>query len=88
MNLPTTFVVAAPFAVFPWGPAHILWMLLTGFVFILAILLMWHVGVSYSPRVATFLACMIGLNCEAIFTGANAAGIVVGFCVNRRVVFS
>ncbi|MGB8845949.1 MAG: glycosyltransferase family 87 protein, partial [Terracidiphilus sp.] len=81
VNLPTTFVVAAPFAALTWWPALILWMLLTGFVFNLAILLMWHAGVSYSPRVATFLACMVGLNCEAIFTGANAAGIVVGFCV-------
>lgn len=81
VNLPTTFVVAAPFAALSWWPAIILWMLLTGFVFNLAILLMWHVGVGYSPRAATFLACMVGLNCESIFTGANAAGIVVGFCV-------
>ena len=80
VNLPSTFVVAAPFAVFSWGPAHILWMLLTGFVFILAILLMWHVGASHSPRVATLLACIIGLNCEPVFGGGNAAGIVVGFC--------
>ncbi len=81
VNLPSTFVVAAPFAALSWEPAHILWMLLTGFVFILAILLMWHVGAGYSPRVATFLACMVGVNCESIFGGANAAGIVVGFCV-------
>ncbi len=80
VNMPTAFVVVAPFAALSWGPAHILWMLLTGFVFILAILLMWHVGASHSPRVATFLACMVGLICESIFTGANAAGIVVGFC--------
>ncbi len=80
VNLPSTFVVAAPFAALPWGPAHILWMLLTGAVFGLAILLMWHVGAGYSPRVATFLACVIAFNCLSIFAGANAAGIVVGFC--------
>ena len=80
VNMPSAFVVMAPFAALTWWPAIILWMLLTGFVFILAILLMWHVGASHSPRVATFLACMVGLNCESIFTGANAAGIVVGFC--------
>lgn len=80
VNLPSTFVVAAPFAVFSWGPAHILWMLLTGLVFILSILLIWHAGASHSPRVATLLACIIGLNCEPIFGGGNAAGIVVGFC--------
>jgi hypothetical protein len=80
VNLPSTFVVAAPFAVLSWGPAHILWMLLTGCAFILAVLLMWHAGMSHSPRVATFLACIAGLNCEPLFGGGNAAGIVVGFC--------
>ena len=80
VNLPSAFVVMAPFAALTWWPAIILWMLLTGSVFLLAILLMWHVGASHSPRVATFLACMVGLNCESIFTGANAAGIVVGLC--------
>ena len=49
VNLPTTFVVVAPFAVLSWGPAHILWMLLTGCVFILAILLMWNAGASHAP---------------------------------------
>ncbi len=80
VNMPSAFVVMAPFAALTWWPAIILWMLLTGSVFLLAILLMWHVGASHSPRVATFLACMVGLNCESIFTGANAAGIVVGLC--------
>lgn len=80
INMPPTFVVVAPFAVLSWGPAHILWMLLTGFVFILAILLMWSAGASHSPRVATFLACILAMNCESIFGGGNTAGIVVGLC--------
>jgi Glycosyltransferase family 87 len=80
VNLPTTFVVVAPFAVLSWGPAHILWMLLTGSVFILAILLMWNAGAGHSPRVSTFLACVIAVNCASIFAAGNTAGIVVGLC--------
>ena len=57
INMPTTFVVVAPFALLSWGPAHILWMLVTGCAFILAILLMWNTGARHAPRVSTFLAC-------------------------------
>ncbi len=80
INLPSTLVVVAPFALFSWGPACFLWMLFTGFVFILAILLMWKNGARYAPRVATLLACVIGFNCESIFSSGNTAGMVVGFC--------
>jgi hypothetical protein len=36
VNLPTTFPFIVPFALLPWGPAHLLWMLLTGASFIFA----------------------------------------------------
>ncbi len=81
VNLPSTFVVVAPFAALSWGLAHILWMLVTGCVLILAILLMWDIGAGYAPRVSTFLACILAFNCESIFSGGNTAGIVVGLCV-------
>lgn len=80
VNVPTTFVVVAPFALLSWGPAHILWMLLTGCAFILSISLMWSVGASHAPKVATFLACVIAINCANIFAAGNTAGIVVGLC--------
>ena len=80
VNVPATFVIVAPFAELSWGPAHILWMLVTGCVFSLAILLMWNAGTSHAPQVATFLACILAVNCEAIFATGNTAGIVVGLC--------
>jgi hypothetical protein len=80
VNLPATYVLLTPFAVLSWNPALILWMLLTCGVFIFAILLMWDAGTKYSPQVATFLACMIAINCESIFVGGNTAGLVVGLC--------
>ncbi len=78
--MPTTLVFVAPFAALSWGPAHILWMLLTGCVLVPAILLMWDAGASQAPRVSTWLACIIALNCATFFAGGNSAGIVVGLC--------
>lgn len=80
VNVPTTFVIVAPLAAFSWGPAHILWMLGTGCAFILAVVLIWNVGARYDPRVATFLACILAVNCEEIFAAGNAAGIAVALC--------
>jgi hypothetical protein len=80
VNVPTTFVIVAPFAMLSWGPAHILWMLLTGAAFILAILLMWSAGAHHAAPVSTFLACILAINCASIFAAGNTAGIVVGLC--------
>lgn len=80
VNLPTTYVLMAPLAALSWGPAHILWMLLTGCVFALAILLMWHVGASYAPNVSTFLACVIAIDFASAFAAGNTAEMVVGLC--------
>jgi len=80
VNLPTTFVVVAPFALLSWGPAHILWMLVTGCVFVLALVLMWDVGARHAPELATFLACVIAVNCASVFAAGNTAGMVVGLC--------
>jgi hypothetical protein len=55
-------------------------MLATGCAFILAVVLIWNVGVRYEPRVATFLACILAVNCEEIFAAGNAAGIAVALC--------
>lgn len=80
VNVPATFIFVAPFAALPWGPACALWMLFTGGALISAILLMWDVGARSAVGVSTVLACILAVNCEAIFIGGNTAGIVVGLC--------
>jgi len=80
VNMPTTFVVVAPFAILPWGSAHVLWMLVTGCAFILSIVLMWGAGAEHTPGVATLLTCILAVNCASIFAAGNTAGIVVGLC--------
>ncbi len=81
VNLPTSFLFVAPFAMLPWGPAHLLWLTLIAGVFILAALLMWDIGSNYSPGVSLFLICILLANCESFFVAGNTAGLVVGLCV-------
>jgi hypothetical protein len=81
VNLPTTFIVIAPFAMLPWGPAHVLWMILIAGGYILAGLLMWNLAANYAPRLSLFLICILLANCQMVFYGGNAAGIVTNLCV-------
>jgi hypothetical protein len=81
VNLPTTFIVVTPFAMLPFGPAHVLWMALTAGLFTLAALLMWDLAATYAPGISLFLLCILLANCEMIFSGGNTAGIAVSLCV-------
>jgi len=81
VNMPTTFVVAAPFAVLPLAVAQALWLLLTSSAMILAALAMWEVGVTIAPRAALCLICLVAANCQTIYFTGNTAGLVIGLCV-------
>jgi hypothetical protein len=81
VNVPTTFIVVTPFALLPWGPAHVLWVALTAGVLILAALLTWNLGASYASGVSLFLICILLVNCESLFAAGNTAGIAVSLCV-------
>jgi hypothetical protein len=81
VNMPTTLIFTAPFALLPWGPAHVLWMTFTAGVLILAALLMWNLGARYAPNVTLFLICFLLANCEEIFCTGNTAGIAVSLCL-------
>lgn len=79
--LPTTFILIAPLAILPWGPAHLLWMILTAGSLLLAALLMWNRGANDAPAISAALICILLANCEAVLATGNPAGIVVGLCV-------
>ncbi len=81
VNVPTTFVLVAPFALLPWATAHLLWIAVTTTVVFLATILMWDIGSRYSLAVSTVLACILLSNCESFFAAGNTAGITVGLCV-------
>jgi hypothetical protein len=79
--LPTVFAFTVPFALLPWGPAHVLWVILTAGGLVLAGFLMWNLAESYSPTASLFLVCIVLANAEALFASGNAAGIGVSLCV-------
>jgi len=78
---PTSFSFTVPFALLPWGPAHILWMILTIGSMILASFLIWNLGASFAPILSSILVAFLLVNCELVVISGNSAGIVVSFCV-------
>ncbi len=79
--LPSTFIFIAPFAMLPWGPGHLLWMILSAGSLLLAAFLMWNRGAKYTPLISGVLICFLLANCEAVLATGNPAGLVVGLCV-------
>lgn len=78
--LPTAFLFTTPFALLPWGPAHILWMALTVGSLVLASFLTWSLGADYAPVIS---GCLIGFmlsNSEVVVILCNAGGIAVSLC--------
>src|SRR5580658_10440199 len=55
---PTAFTFTVPFAMLPWGPAHLLWMALTEGALVLASFLIWNLGADHAPVIC---GAMIGL---------------------------
>ena len=78
---PTVFSFSVPFAMLPWGPAHILWITLTLVSFILASFLIWSLGADSSPVLSGALVGFLLANSEVLIITGNAAGIVVSLCV-------
>jgi hypothetical protein len=78
---PTTFVFTVPFAMLPWGPAHVLWMTFTVGSMILASFLIWNLGANDAPILSGVMVGFLLVNCELIVISGNSAGIVVSLCV-------
>jgi hypothetical protein len=81
INLPTTLIFVAPFAMLPWGIAHLLWTILTAGSLIVATFLMWDLGANYAPVISGVLICFALANTEVLFGVSNTAGIVVSLCL-------
>src|ERR1700722_6500203 len=68
---PSAFPLTVPFAVFPFGPAHILWLAFTAGTLILGAILMWDVGASYAPVLTGALVGLLLANCELFLAVGN-----------------
>lgn len=78
---PTAFTVMLPFALLPWGPAHILWLMLTVAGILFASFLVWNITANSGPIIAGALVGFFLINSELLVISSNAAGIVVSLCV-------
>jgi hypothetical protein len=81
VNLPTTFLFVAPFAILPYGVAQMLWLVLLAALLLLAGFLVWNLSEGYAPGVSLFLICMVLANSVVIFGDANTAGVAVSLCL-------
>jgi hypothetical protein len=79
--LPSSFFFTVPFAMLPWGPAHILWMTLTIGSLIFASLLTWNLGANHAPILSGVLIGFLLANSEVLAILCNSAGIAVSLCV-------
>jgi hypothetical protein len=78
--LPTAFSFTVPFAMLPWGPAHLLWMALTVGSLIFSSYLIWHLGANYAPIISGFLIGFLLANSETLVMQGMCAGIAVSLC--------
>jgi hypothetical protein len=81
INLPTTLLLIAPFALLAWGPAHVLWLLLLAGSLALAVLMTWNLAEKYAQGIPLFLICILAANCELIFESGRSAGLAVCLCI-------
>jgi hypothetical protein len=79
--LPSVFSVVVPFALLPWGPAHLLWMTLTVGSLILASFLIWRTEAHCAPMLSGVLIGFLLANSEVTVILCNPAGIAVALCV-------
>ncbi len=79
--LPTSFSLTVPFGMLPWGPAHILWLILTVGSLVFASSLMWNLGAEYAPIAAGALVGFILANSELLVVTGNVAGVAIALCV-------
>jgi hypothetical protein len=78
---PTAFTFMLPFAMLSWGPAHILWLILTVGGILSVSFLIWHFSAGYAPLACGALLALFLINSELLVISSNAAGIVVSLCV-------
>src|ERR1035438_3781570 len=62
--LPNAFTFTFPFALLPWGPAHILWQALIVACYLLASFLVWELAAQFAPVAAGALICLLLVNSE------------------------
>ena len=74
---PTAFTVTVPFALMPWGPAHLIWMALIVVSLIFASFLTWSLASDYDPLVSGALIGLFLFNSSLLVVAGNMAGVAI-----------
>lgn len=77
---PTAFTITVPFALMPWGPAHLLWMALIVASLIFASFLMWSLASDYDPLISGALIGLFLFNSSLLVVAGNMAGVAISLC--------
>lgn len=77
INLPTGLVVFAPFAMMPWGVAHIVWTTLIAILMTWAAWLIWGQVADAAPILAAILLSIFLLTSVVLVDVGNTAGLIV-----------
>jgi hypothetical protein len=81
VNLPSTILVTAPFAIVPFWFSSLLWSTITAASFILASFLIWDLSSSYAPVLSAALVAISLMSGAVVLGNGNPAGIVISFCL-------
>lgn len=79
--LPTIFVFTSPLALLPFGPAHLIWIILEVGGLIICSYLMWNLGAECAPILSGCLVGFMLANSELVAILGNPAGIAISVCV-------
>ena len=78
---PTAFTAIVPFALLPWGPAHLLWMIVGVGGLIFAAVLAWDLGADYAPILSGALCGFILANSLVITVLSNPSELAIALCI-------
>ncbi len=78
---PTALLLTVPFALLPWGLAHLLWMALIAGSLAIAAYLVWRVSAEHAPIAAGGLIGLLLADCGLLLLLGNAAGVAVTLCI-------
>jgi hypothetical protein len=81
LYLPTTLAVVAPFALLPYEPARLLWVLLTAAAYLLACWLMWNAASEKSPLLSAAMIAFYLANSGSLISTSNAGALSLSLCV-------
>jgi hypothetical protein len=78
---PTAFSIMIPFAWLPWGPAHLLWMILGAGGLVFASVLAWDLGADHAPILSGALCGFVLANSLVITVLSNPSEIAIALCI-------